>query len=396
MKGTLEQRGGDRWRLRVYAGRENGRIRWVDRSFEGTKRQAQTALSKLVAEVDAGQVVKGHAGSLGELLDRWLEAIASERTNYTMKEYRRLVEKDIKPKIGDVRLDRLTGARLDRFYASLAERLSPASVRRHHALIHAALGRAVKWGLLGSNPADRATPPGLTRSTVSAPSIDDVQRLITAAEAEDPVLTAAIALGAVTGARRGELCALKWSDVDWARRALTVARSLTVIKQVATEGPTKTHQRRDIAVDAALEAFLTRRRADQEVYAAKVGVPLVADPFILSRSADGSAPCKPNGLTASYKRVVESLKLSGHLHGLRHFAATTAIASGADVRTVAGRLGHADASVTLRVYAHALEARDRELAGLLGSAVLGPVNGGTKPCEVDPPAAERLADRAAP
>jgi hypothetical protein len=70
--------------------------------------------------------------------------------------------------------------------------------------------------------------------------------------------------------------------------------------------------------------------------------------------------------------------LSTHFHELRHFAATTAIAGGADVRTVAGRLGHADPSVTLGVYAHALEARDRELAGFLGSVVLGPVDGSSK------------------
>ena len=66
------------------------------------------------------------------------------------------------------------------------------------------------------------------------------------------------------------------------------------------------------------------------------------------------------------------------------------LAGGIDVRTVAGRLGHADASVTLRVYAHALEARDRELAGLLGSVVLGPVDGRAKLDEADPPAPPEL------
>jgi hypothetical protein len=72
-------------------------------------------------------------------------------------------------------------------------------------------------------------------------------------------------------------------------------------RDVAAEGPTETHQRRIIAIDAALEAFLVRRRADQEAYADAVGLPLVADPFILSRSANGSAPCLPDGLSAGYK-----------------------------------------------------------------------------------------------
>jgi integrase len=196
---------------------------------------------------------------------------------------------------------------------------------------------------------------------------------LSATETESPIVAAAIALAAVTGARRGELCALRWSDVDGGRRSLTIARSLTVIDGVATAGGTKTHQRRTIALDDALGAVLARRRADQETYAAKVGGALVADPFILSPAADGSTAYNLDTLTDYYKRVAKRLGIRAHFHELRHFAAITSSASGADVRTVADRLGHADASVTLRVYAHALEARDRNLAGVLGAAVLGPV-----------------------
>jgi len=78
------------------------------------------------------------------------------------------------------------------------------------------------------------------------------------------------------------------------------------------------------------------------------------------------------------------------MHSLRHFSATTAIAGGTDVRTVAGRLGHADESVTLRVYAHELEARERERATTLGSVVLGPLSGGGQLHTTDPPAPSEL------
>jgi integrase len=388
-RGNIEQRGDDRWRLRVFAGRENGRMKLVTRSFQGTKRQAGTALAKLVTEVEQGQVAKHHPGTLADLLDRWLETVAPERSPYTMKEYRRMATTSIKPAIGTVPLAKLTGARLDTFYRSLTDRgLSSASVRRHHFLLHAALGRAVKWGMVPLNPADGSTPPGLSHSTVSAPDVADVQRLIRETETIQPILAAAIALAAVTGARRGELCALRWSDVNWARRLLMIARSLTVIDGVATEGPTKTHQRRGVALDDAMLALLRKRRADQEAYARQVG--LVADPFVLSSSASGGQPYQPDTLTDYYKRAAKKLGITTHFHELRHFAATTAIAGGADVRTVAGRLGHADASVTLRVYAHALEARDRELASFLGSVVLGAVDGGPKLDEADPPAPPEL------
>lgn len=383
MQGTIVETAPGKWRLRVFVGRNaDGRVRHVNRTFAGSKRQAQKELAKLVADIERGNVSTSHAGSVAELLDRWLEAVEPERSQYTIKEYHRLVDKAIKPALGAVRLDKLTPAQLDGFYASLLDKgrkprpLSSESVRRHHSLLHAALGRALKWGLITNNPADRATPPSLKRSMVSAPVVADVQRLIGTAEREgDLVLATGIALGAVTGCRRGELCALRWSDIDWQRGTLRVTRSLTVIDTNVTEGPTKTHGHRFIAIDDAVGAMLAKRRSDQEDYAAQIGASLVSDPFILSRSADGSQPCLPNGLTAAYRRVARSLGLSGHFHELRHFAATTAIASGADVRTVAGRLGHADPSVTLRVYSHVLEQRDRELAGLLGQAVLGTQRG---------------------
>ena len=111
-----------------------------------------------------------------------------------------------------------------------------------------------------------------------------------------------------------------------------------------------------------------------------------SDPYLLSRSADGAMPCLPDGLTHAYSRLAAKTGVGGHFHQLRHYAATTSIAGGADVRTVAGRLGHADPSTTLRIYAHAVEARDRELAGVLGAAVLGSMNGSGQSDRAHPPA----------
>ncbi len=94
-KGNIELRGDDRWRLRVFARCENGRMKLVTRSFQGTKRQAGTALAKLVTEVEQGQVAKHHPGTLADLLDRWLETVAPERSPYTMKEYRRMATTEL-------------------------------------------------------------------------------------------------------------------------------------------------------------------------------------------------------------------------------------------------------------------------------------------------------------
>ena len=213
MRGVVEPRGDNKWRVRVFAGHEGGKVRWVlrGRSMAPSARR-RSRLAKLLTEVEAGQATKSHPTSVAEQLDRWLADIEPTRSAYTVKEHRRCIEHDIKPALGTVRLDKLTARQLAGFYHDLLARgLSPSSVRRFHSVLHAALDRAVKWGMVPVNPADRATPPGLTRTTVSAPDVADVQRLIAAADESSPILALAIILGAVTGARRGELCALRWA-----------------------------------------------------------------------------------------------------------------------------------------------------------------------------------------
>ena len=132
------------------AGRDHaGRVKLVSHTFKGSKPHAEAAVADLIADIERQQIIAKHVGSLGDLLDRWLEATAPDRSAYTVHEYARMIDRNVKPELGDIRLDRLTARHLDTFYGSLRERgLSASSVRRHHALLHAALEQAVRWELL--------------------------------------------------------------------------------------------------------------------------------------------------------------------------------------------------------------------------------------------------------
>jgi integrase len=155
MKGGLDHLG-NHWRLKVFVGRQRGKVHHVSRNFTGTKRQAQSALAELVTEIASGRVATGHAITVADLIDRWLDAIEPDRSISTMHGYRRITNVNIKPFTGAVRLDRLTGQHQDRLYRQLSQRcLSPASVHRHHAPVHAALERAVKWGMVPAKVAHR-------------------------------------------------------------------------------------------------------------------------------------------------------------------------------------------------------------------------------------------------
>lgn len=206
-------------------------------------------------------------------------------------------------------------------------------------------------------------------SRITVPGFDEIDTLYRAARDYDPVLGAAVALATLTGARRGELCALKWSDVDLAAGRIKIARSLSIVDGERFEGDTKTHQVRTVALDDAGVSVLRDRWAFMVDLSERAESPLVADPYVLSYQAHGGTPVSPDTISHRFATIAKSTGIDCHLHSLRHFSVTTLIAAGVDIRTVAERHGHAEATMTLNRYAHALPERDRVAAGILGRAL---------------------------
>lgn len=370
------------WRLRVYtglrrrttAGRDYPVL--VQRTVTGNKKAADAAMRDLLAEVERGY--RGRSGATVEdLMEKWLDQLEVEgRRPYTIVGYRRKVALYVLPALGPMPVANLTAEHLDDSYKRWKRKgLSAATIRQTHAIIASALSRAVDWKWIKDSPAKSARPPSVKPTPQRAIAVKALQAIYDEAQKDDDhgVLATAVALGAMTGCRRGELCALRYSDLVEDGAALNVERSLTVLNNGEwSVGPTKTHQVRRVALGVTARDALGRRHKQQEAWAAKVGVKLAADAFILSRAADGSIPCMPDGLSHGFQRVNKALGLGHHFHELRHFAATQAIAAGHDVRSVAARLGHADASTTLRIYAHALEARDQEIGDTLDKTIALP------------------------
>jgi integrase len=223
-----------------------------------------------------------------------------------------------------------------------------------------------------TNIAEQAKPPRVSQRRVKAPSVDVVRAVIEAAEDRDPRLAALLMLGALTGMRRGELCALRWSDIDLERGDMEVSRSVIVVPGGLSEKSTKTDRSRAVALDEVGVALLTQYRARVDEWASEARTEVADDAFVFSPHIDGATPFRPDNVTGFFIRVRDGLGLKDvRLHDLRHFTATQLIGAGVDVRTVAGRLGHSDPSLTLRVYSHVIEERDRAAAAILGR-VLGP------------------------
>ena len=361
------------WELIVQLPREasSARSPQLSRTVRGTKREAQRALAAMVAEVSGGKITS--AGTLlGELLERWLDHIGEQLSPTTVREYRRLVTTMLEPTLGKVPLRRVTTQRLDAYYTGLVRErgLSAASIRHIHAVLRGALGQAVRWGWIPTNPAATASPPKMRHREITPPAIHDTRVLLHAADERDPEFGALLRVLAATGARRGEVCGLRWHDLD------TVAGTLSIRRAVASVGggtivkDTKTHAARRIAVDPETLAVLACQREAMEDRAAACRLEFDPTGFIFTSTADGSQPLHPDTITTGFRRLCDKVGVSGvRLHDLRHLHATQLLAAGVPVRTVSGRLGHANAATTLNVYAHFLEASDRQasdvMAGLL-------------------------------
>jgi integrase len=379
MAGSIRQRGKQSWEIRAFAGKdaETGKKRYVTRTVRGERREAEVALGRLLAEIDDGQHAV-RAGTVGELCERWYSHAAPDLSPAVVAEYRRLLDKRILPRWSDTPLRRLRTADLDQWYAELrrsgaagGKPLAPNTVIRSHAVLRRALAQGVKWGWLTVNPAANASPPRARKQQLDLPDPGDIARLIEAAAKVNPSLPTYLRLAAATGARRGELCALRWKHVDLERHRLTIARSIVEVSGELIEKDTKTHQVRKVSLDEETVAVLTAHRAACEELAGKCGATLASSSFLFSHEVDFSTPWRPNYATLAFGRLRDELGLEGvKLHHLRHFSATQLLSAGIDIRTVSGRLGHANASTTLDFYAQFLQAADERAADALG-ALLG-------------------------
>ncbi len=321
-----------------------------------------------MSEVEAGKARPG-TETVANLLDMWLEHCESiGHSPTTMRKYRQLAESVIRPELGRIRLSRLTARHLDQLYGTMtAKGNKPLTVRRLHTVIGAMLSQGERWDLVTTNVARKARPPAVHAEQIQAPDVQQVRAIIAAADQKEPTIAALLFVGALTGARRGELCALRWSDLDWNAGVLTIARSVYELQGgIWGEKATKRHQVRRLSLDEVGLELLRRHRHEVERLAADLELEVRPDAFMFSRSPVGAEPIRPEIVTKFMAAVVKKLGISTHLHALRHFSATELIAQGHDVRTVAGRLGHADASITLRVYSHVLPERDKEAAAALG------------------------------
>jgi integrase len=256
---------------------------------------------------------------------------------------------------------------VEKWYSRLAGLKEPWTVhriRKLHTLLRAGFEQAIRWGWVTTNPVAAARKPPAPDHDLEPPAPKDVKRTLEAADALGPAVGAFIRLAASSGARRGELCGLQWGEVHLDQGALVIRRSVAYVP--GQSGPsissTKTgvSGHRIIGLGAATVTALRAHLTVMEAAAAERGITIDDSTWVFTH--DFARPWRPDYAS----RLWRDIRTSGvRLHDLRHFVATELLGAGVDVRTVAGRLGHANPSTTLNVYAAFLPARDQAAADIM-------------------------------
>ncbi len=343
--------------------------------------EARAALRAWQKELDENRTATDSTATVRSLVEEWLRhSEARGRAPRTLHDAHRSAETVIYPEFGDVPIADLTPRHLDEWYRKLAtgegrdRPLKPASIRRHHAVLSAALSQAVRWGWIDRNPAERAQPPPLGHVELQVPTVEEVQALLSAGAKRNARWGMLLSLAVLTGARRGELCALRWTDIEGER--IRIRRSLYRAGTDRGEKSTKGGRERWVVVAPAGRTLLDAWRARCAKAAAAIEVTLVHDAFVVSPVPDGSRPVNPETFSSVVHKLCTELDMPHvHLHSLRHFAATEMLAAGIDPRNAAEILGHANPTLTLSLYGHATLDRQRSAAEVLARTLLPPTSG---------------------
>ncbi|MBB5869682.1 integrase [Allocatelliglobosispora scoriae] len=359
-------------------------------------RDAEKARTRLLSQVDEKRNPRTKA-TMNQLFDRWLEVLdvdVQTRRGYVIK-----LDKHVRPVLGKLPVAKVDTELLESFYAMLRKcrdrcggqrfvqhrtaavhecdgrcgphkcrGLADSTVRQIHWILSGALARGVKWNWLAINPADAADKPPLPHPDPHPPTAAEAARLVNEAW-KDPDWGTFVWCAMNLGARRAELCALRWDDFDLDNSVVVLRRSLFVDDDgELKEKDTKTHQQRRIVLDSETVAVLEEHHGRCVERAQALDYELPANAFVFSTGPVGDVPLVPDTATQRFGRMASRLSISSVLHSLRHYSATELVTAGVDIRTVAGRLGHGGGgATTLRVYAAWRSEADQRAAATLAA-----------------------------
>jgi integrase len=347
-EGTVYQTATGHWRAEVKL--PNGKRKYfqapTQRAALGKRKDFELQRSLGLESLDGEQSVK-------TFLERWLADVQKPavRTS-TFESYGQVLRKWVYPRIGSLKLAKVTGQHLQALYSELSkENYSPASVVRIHSILHKAFKQALMWRILLRNPADEVTRPRIPRQEMRTLSFDGLQALRDAAPSQ--LWRSLFVLAGTHGLRRGEALSLRWKDIDLDAATLSIVRTLHHPQGGGYEfaEPKTKSGKRKIRLADHVVAELKLQRTEQLAHRLATG-PAWDDEDLVFANAFGR-PLGEDKVTENFHRALERAELPRiRFHDLRHTAATVMMGLGVHPKMVQETLGHSNIAITLDIYSH--------------------------------------------
>ena len=368
--GTIRKRSDGRWEARIIIGHKNDGTPMYKSAFSKTQKSALKELHHLIELYRDVDLTEDCRMTLGEWLDKWLdEYMIFTIRESTLDSYRAMVKNQVKPFIGGKQIASLTTADMQKFYNKIKKEgrvrehpihgktLADSMVRGVHMMLHEALDVAVRERLLVKNPTNGTTVPKCNYPEKQILGDDQLETFLKAIKGHE-YWCDFFYVEVMTGLRRGEICGLKWQDINFEENKLQVKRSVSVKKGGGVSiGETKTETGvRSIQMPPSVAEVLQNRKQT------------AITEWVFPNFIHPEQPISP---ATAYRKLKIILKHAGlpliRFHDLRHTFATHATHGGVDPKTLAGILGHTNASFTLDTYTHVTSDMQKAASNIVGN-----------------------------
>ena len=353
--GSITQRG-DKYRVCFDYGidREGNRVRKY-RTFD-TKRDATRAFNEHKVKMDKGTQIMPSEYTFAQWLDYWYkDIILPQIEETTAYGYRGMIENYLKPQLGEIRLQKLTARDIQQYYTWLMDEkdLSPNTVIKHHNLLTNTLNAAERQEYITKNPMRAVSPPKKRQREAKFYTSEQLGTLLD--KAVGTRLELPVYICAYLGLRRGELCGLRWSDVDLEHKTITIENTRTQAGKKEIEKGTKTaSSTRTLYLPDTLCDMLKAAKENQQACRAEYKNAYDDNDYVVVME-DGR-PFRPNYLSELFGKFLADNDLPKIvLHELRHTFASLSNQAGIPAYNIGKALGHSTPATTQKIYTHLLD-----------------------------------------
>ena len=422
---NIKQMNDGSYKITVYVGKDDTgkQIRKctnyhpTSRGVKAREREVQKYALEFEERVKAGRYMTAETMTFKHFSEQWEKDWAEKHlTESTLESYRQILNRDVLPVIGSLKMNRINALHIQQIINNLEKRgLRPATIKRRLVAVNSVFQYAFRMGVIDEDPVNRIQPPKMVKNTdIHYFTLEQAQTFLDALSLSYPVKhknhirelkktgekytvpeytsqtcvpyqwKAYFTLAIYGGFRRGELIALTWNDIDYEKQTVSITKAIAKTKKYGQIiKSTKTVAGiREIMLPEECFSVLREWETEQKKLCMKLGskwkglrgAKFKENPvFIQLDSGERMDVDTPSHkfheiiemYNANYAKTEEDMLPRIRLHDLRHTSATLLLAYGVDVLTVSHRLGHSEASVTLNVYAHALESMDKKASDTL-------------------------------